>query len=169
MQVLVLNSVPAGLRGDVTRWFMEIATGVYVGNVSARIRDELWERVLSLAARGRAIMVYPARNEQGYVVRTYQYDWEPEEFDGLTLMLRRYERVCDGEEIAGADGVIAEHSTFSGETNRRGDDKTGQGDDKTWRAPGTGGRDDSVPSVPTDVPPRGWSTAARRRAMKRRR
>ena len=119
MQVLVLNSVPSGLRGDVTRWFMELAPGVYVGRVSARVRDALWERIVAAAGRGRALMVYPAKNEQGYVVRTHQYDWESEDFDGLTFMLRP-------------------HSQPERE-------------------------DDDAPKAIADRPPKGWSTAARRR------
>lgn len=158
MQVLVLNSVPAGLRGDVTRWFMEIATGVYVGNVSARIRDELWERILSLAGRGRAIMVYPARNEQGYVVRTYQYDWEPEEFDGLTLMMRPYpvaQKDSSGSATANSAGDLSEVSNETNDPSAAIVDHNGSGIAQ------------SNPSVPTDIPPRAWSTAARRRYMKK--
>jgi len=75
MQVLVLNSCPAGLRGDVSRWFMELAPGVYVGRVSARVRDQLWDRIVEAAGQGRALLIYPARNEQGYVVREHQYGW----------------------------------------------------------------------------------------------
>lgn len=144
MQVLVLNSVPAGLRGDVTRWFMEIAPGVYVGNLSARARDALWDRILDLVGRGRALMVYPARNEQGYVIRTHQYDWETFDFDGLTLMLRPY---------------LAEKGSERGT-----DPPAGRPLDDDGRA------EPHVvsPSVPTDVPPRAWATAARRRSIRKR-
>lgn len=88
MQVLVLNSCPAGLRGDVTRWFMELAPGIYVGRVSARVRDQLWDRIVNAAGDGRALLIYPARNEQGYVVREHQYGWGMEDFDGVVLMRR---------------------------------------------------------------------------------
>ena len=30
--VITLTNVPNSLRGDLTRWMQEIATGVYVGN-----------------------------------------------------------------------------------------------------------------------------------------
>ena len=45
MVVLCLANCPPALRGDLTRWLMEIDTGVYAGNVSARVREELWNRV----------------------------------------------------------------------------------------------------------------------------
>ncbi|GAA1424919.1 hypothetical protein GCM10009601_30690 [Streptomyces thermospinosisporus] len=39
--VIVLIAAPPGLRGHLTRWFVEVAAGVYVGNPNPRIRDRL--------------------------------------------------------------------------------------------------------------------------------
>ena len=47
MVVVVLTACPTGLRGDLTRWLFEVAPGVFVGHVSARIRERLWERIVS--------------------------------------------------------------------------------------------------------------------------
>lgn len=49
MVVIVLTACPQGLRGDLTRWLLEIAPGVYVGHVSAKVRERLWARVLDLS------------------------------------------------------------------------------------------------------------------------
>lgn len=84
----MLTACPAGLRGHLTRWLMEIGPGVFVGRVSQRVRDLLWDRVLELAKDGRAVMVYPARNEQGLEYRVHRSSWKPVDIDGLTLMLR---------------------------------------------------------------------------------
>lgn len=88
MVVLVLTAVPAGLRGHLTRWLLEIAPGVFVGNVSRRVRDELWDRVVELCKDGRALLVESARNEQRLDFRVHRHDWEPVDFDGLTLIRR---------------------------------------------------------------------------------
>ncbi|WP_307682140.1 type I-E CRISPR-associated endoribonuclease Cas2e [Trueperella bonasi] len=88
MLVLTVTAVPAGLRGDLTKWLMEIAPGVFVGNPSARIRDLVWQRTVQLCKDGRAIMVYSSDNEQGMAFRTHRHDWKPTDFDGLTLMVR---------------------------------------------------------------------------------
>lgn len=45
MIVVTLSKVPPSLRGDLTKWYQEIQTGVYVGSVNARVRDLLWERI----------------------------------------------------------------------------------------------------------------------------
>ncbi len=88
MVVLVLTACPAGLRGHVTRWLLEISPGVYVGRLSARVRDHLWDRVLDMVKEGRALMVFTKRNEQGLDFRTHKHDWEPVNVDGVRLMLR---------------------------------------------------------------------------------
>ncbi|WP_154053961.1 type I-E CRISPR-associated endoribonuclease Cas2e [Olsenella uli] len=88
MVVIVLTACPQGLRGDLTRWLLEIAPGVYVGHVSAKVRERLWARVLDLARDGRAIMVYSARNEQHLSFEVFQPDWEHVDSEGVGLIRR---------------------------------------------------------------------------------
>lgn len=88
MIVLILNNCPPSLRGDLTRWLQEVNTGVYVGQVSARVRDELWDRVQGNVKTGRATMVFNTSNEQRMDFRVHNTTWEPIDFDGLKLMLR---------------------------------------------------------------------------------
>lgn len=87
MIVITLTKVPKSLRGDLTKWYQEIQTGVYVGNVSARIRDSLWDRILKNIGRGEATMVYNTNNELGYQFRTTRHDREVVSFDGIPLMV----------------------------------------------------------------------------------
>lgn len=88
MIVISLTDCPLALRGDLTKWLQEINTGVYVGQVSARVRDELWKRIQDNIKNGRATMVYSAQNEQRLDFRVHNTSWEPIDFDGLKLMLR---------------------------------------------------------------------------------
>lgn len=88
MVVLVVTACPAGLRGHLTRWLLEISPGVFVGVVSARVRDLLWDRVRELSKDGRAILIHPARNEQRMEFKIHRYDWRPVDFDGITLVRR---------------------------------------------------------------------------------
>lgn len=87
MVVIVLEKCPLALRGDLTKWLQEISLGVYVGRVSARVRDELWKRVCAECKSGRATMVYSARNEQHLCFRVHNTTWEPIDFDGVKLMM----------------------------------------------------------------------------------
>ena len=88
MIVITLTDCPPRVRGDLSKWLCEINTGVYVGNLSARVRDELWDRICENLHSGRATMVYTSNTEQGYVFRVHNTSWEPVDFDGITLMRR---------------------------------------------------------------------------------
>lgn len=88
MVILVLTACPSGLRGHLTRWFLEISAGVFVGRVSTRVRDLMWERVVELSKDGRAIMVYSTRGEQGLAFKVHRHDWKTVDMDGVELMLR---------------------------------------------------------------------------------
>lgn len=87
MIVVTLTKVPPALRGDLTKWYQEIQTGVYVGNVSARIRDLLWDRIQKTIGQGEATMVYSINNEIGYDFKTTRQDRRVVDFDGLPLMM----------------------------------------------------------------------------------
>lgn len=65
MVVLILTACPTGLRGYLTRWLLEVSPGVFVGHVTARVRDLLWQEVTANAKDGRAIMVHSVRVNNG--------------------------------------------------------------------------------------------------------
>lgn len=88
MVVLVLTACPAGLRGHLTRWLLEISPGVFVGRATSRVRDLMWSRVVELCKDGRAIMVFSADREQGLDFKVHRHDWSVVDVDGLSLMLR---------------------------------------------------------------------------------
>ena len=87
MLVLATTAVPDHLRGALSRWTTEVVAGIFVGTVSARIRDELWTAVCDTVGDGAAVLVYPAPTEQGYAIHTAGTRRRtPMDFDGLTLM-----------------------------------------------------------------------------------
>lgn len=86
MVVISLTDCPPKIRGDLSKWLCEINTGVYVGSVSARVRELLWNRICDNLSRGKATMVYSAANEQGMAFKVYNTTWEPVDLDGITLM-----------------------------------------------------------------------------------
>jgi CRISPR-associated protein Cas2 len=89
MTVIVLIATPDGLQGHLTRWMVEIASGVFVGNPSNRVRNRIWALLTGRVGDGQAIMVEPACNEQGWAVRTAGHDrWYPIDLDGLILSAR---------------------------------------------------------------------------------
>ncbi|MGW2324860.1 type I-E CRISPR-associated endoribonuclease Cas2e [Streptomyces sp. NPDC001700] len=88
MTVIVLTNCPAGLRGFLTRWLLEISPGVFLGSPSARVRQALWDEVRQYAGQGRALLAYQTNNEQGYTFETHDHTWHPTDHEGLTLIHR---------------------------------------------------------------------------------
>jgi CRISPR-associated protein Cas2 len=88
MIVISMTDCPVGLRGDLTKWLFEISTGVFVGRVSTRVREKLWERITEGTGSGKVTMVFSTNTEQHLDFRVHNSDWEPIDFDGLKLMLR---------------------------------------------------------------------------------
>lgn len=84
----MLTACPQGLRGSLTRWLLEVSPGVFVGHVSARVRDALWTQTMDMIKDGKALMVYPARNEQGFEFKVHRHDWDLIDIDGLRLLQR---------------------------------------------------------------------------------
>lgn len=69
MIIMVLNNVPVRVRGDLTRWLVEVKSGVYVGQVSARVRDKLWERCSNSRGAGGVFQAWSTNTEQGFQMR----------------------------------------------------------------------------------------------------
>ena len=71
MTVIVLELAPEGIRGELTRWFLELKPGVFVGKVNTRIRELLWERICKSDRTNGAVMVYSSPHEQGFEMKVH--------------------------------------------------------------------------------------------------
>ena len=69
MIVMILEKVPSGLRGELSRWLLEPKTGVFVGHVSARVRDKLWEKCSKAKQVGGITQIWSTNNEQRFEMR----------------------------------------------------------------------------------------------------
>lgn len=89
MTILILERVPTSLRGELTRWLLEPKAGVFLGNVSAMVRDKLWQKACENAKEGACMLIYTTNNEQGFRfdfwnnTTRHVHDWE-----GLQLITK---------------------------------------------------------------------------------
>lgn len=69
MTVITMDCAAESLRGELTRWFLEVKPGVFVGNINSRIRELLWERLCVTEKAAGAVMIYDSKTEQGFAMR----------------------------------------------------------------------------------------------------
>lgn len=87
MLIVVTEAVPPRLRGRLAVWLLEIRAGVYVGDVSRRIREMIWMHVEALAEQGNVVMAWSTNTESGFEFITYGDNRRmPVDLDGLRLV-----------------------------------------------------------------------------------
>jgi len=87
MVVMILENVPVSLRGELARWLIEPCPGTFVGDVSAMVRDRLWEKCCSRRKQGGVIQAWSTNTEQGFDIRTFGLTRrEVVDYDGLKLI-----------------------------------------------------------------------------------
>jgi len=70
MLIVVTETVPPRLRGRLAILLLEIRAGVYVGDVSRKIREMIWEQIGSLYEEGNAAMAWATNTESGFDFQT---------------------------------------------------------------------------------------------------
>jgi CRISPR-associated protein Cas2 len=87
MLVIVVENVPPRLRGRLAIWLLEVRAGVYVGKVSRRVREMIWDTVIKGMEEGNAVMAWSTNTESGFDFLTWDPNRrEPVEIDGLKLV-----------------------------------------------------------------------------------
>ncbi len=87
MLVIVVENAPPRLRGRLAIWLLEVRSGVYVGKISRRVREMIWNTVEKGIEEGNAVMVWSTNTESGYDVMTFGKNRRiPVEMDGLKLV-----------------------------------------------------------------------------------
>lgn len=87
MLVVITESVPPRLRGRLAVWLLEVRAGVYVGDVSRRVREMIWQQVSAMAEDGNVVMAWSTNTESGFDFITYGSNRRmPIDLDGLRLV-----------------------------------------------------------------------------------
>jgi len=87
MVVMILENVPTSVRGELTRWLIEPYPGVFVGHVTAMVRDRLWERTIKKLKDGGMVQIWSTNNEQRFQMRaTGVTRREVVDYEGLQLI-----------------------------------------------------------------------------------
>lgn len=107
MVILIVESAPASLRGQLSKWMLEPKAGVFVGTVAASVRELLWEKTCREVSDGGAIMIHATNSEQGFAIRSFgETDREIELWEGLYLV----RRLNQSSQVLGEEGSEPEDS-----------------------------------------------------------
>lgn len=86
MVVIWAEALPPGERGRLTRWMTQLSPNLFVGKVTAIVRDELWERLCAVKSV-RLVQVWPAATEAGFLIRVHgDVERQVVVLDGLQLV-----------------------------------------------------------------------------------
>ena len=66
MLVIAVENVPPRLRGRLAIWLLEIRAGVYVGKVTRRVREMIWNTIEEGLDEGNAVMAWSTNLESGF-------------------------------------------------------------------------------------------------------
>jgi len=87
MLMVVTENVPPRLRGRLAIWLLEVRSGVYVGDVTRRVREMIWQQIIELAEDGNVVMAWATNTESGFDFQTFGENRRiPVEYDGLRLV-----------------------------------------------------------------------------------
>lgn len=99
MLVIVVENVPPRLRGRLGLWLVEVRAGVYVGKVSRRVREMIWDNLERGVEEGNAVMVWSSNSESGFDFLTLGANRRiPVEMDGIKLVSFLPEVAAEGQE-----------------------------------------------------------------------
>lgn len=87
MLVVVTENVPPRLRGRLAIWLLQVRAGVYVGDVSKRVREMIWEQCSELYGEGNVVVAWATNTESGFDFQTLGKNRRvPVDMEGLRLV-----------------------------------------------------------------------------------
>lgn len=87
MLAIVVENAPPRLRGRLGLWLIEVRAGVYVGKVSRRTREMLWQTIEQGIEDGNAVIAWSTNTESGFDFMTIGPNRRiPCELDGVKVV-----------------------------------------------------------------------------------
>jgi CRISPR-associated protein Cas2 len=85
--VVVTEAIPPRLRGRLAVFMLEVRAGVYIGDISRRVREKIWEYIEADIDDGNIVFAWATNTESGFEFQTLGDNRrEPVDWDGLRLV-----------------------------------------------------------------------------------
>lgn len=91
LAILTLEAPPSRVRGYLSKYMVEVRTGMFVGLLNARIRQHLWDVISFHAPASSAIMIVTLKASPfGFAIQRQGNTWLDHDIEGVSLPLRRF-------------------------------------------------------------------------------
>ncbi len=91
--LFITENVPASLRGELTRWMLQLKPGVFLGTLTSLVGEKLWNKIKEKQKDGGAVWVKATKNEQKFkLMTTGKTHWQITDFEGLQLITHPYKK-----------------------------------------------------------------------------
>ncbi|MCP4700888.1 MAG: type I-E CRISPR-associated endoribonuclease Cas2 [Gammaproteobacteria bacterium] len=97
--VIDLVQAPERLKGALQRRMLEVREGLFIGNLTTRVRDEIWVEIRNKMHFGSAIMLFPNNSETGFAIRTHGKN-RREPVDNCGIWLVKYKKHFSSTQLA---------------------------------------------------------------------
>jgi CRISPR-associated protein Cas2 len=88
--VMRTTTVPDSLTGFLSRYLAELESGLFVGRVSRRLAERLWELATEHCGPGSVVAVLSGGSEAGYTLRVHNHPTlTVQDLDGLPMAVIR--------------------------------------------------------------------------------
>lgn len=85
--VVVTEAIPPRLRGRLAVFMLEVRAGVYLADLSRRVREKIWEYVIADIESGNVVIAWSTNTDSGFEFQTAGDNRrEPVDWDGLRLV-----------------------------------------------------------------------------------
>ncbi len=85
--VVVTETIPPRLRGRLAVFMIEVRAGVYIADLSKRVREKVWQYIEADIEGGNVVIAWATNTESGYEFQTLgENRREPVDWDGLRLV-----------------------------------------------------------------------------------
>ena len=93
MLLIIVSNIKESLRGKLSLWLIELKPGVFLGNPSSRVRENLWRILTDNIGKGSALLIWSDSTcEQGYRWRSEGKNTRQMiDMDGVSLMQKKIE------------------------------------------------------------------------------
>lgn len=98
--MFITENVPSSLKGELTKWMLQLKAGVFIGTLSSLVGEKLWKKVQEKQGKGGAIWVKTTNNEQRFKLSISGItNRSISNFDGLQLITYPNKKKSKNESI----------------------------------------------------------------------